>query len=318
MSYHEKICFSSADFDRQSLKRGDTHWITEKLHHPQSNFLLFWNNKFLAHDDLTIKLLDKSSAEKFNSQPLVWNFIGQLTNDNVKDATSNNIIFCAEIDQPTPIVETTHWKSLRSLGAHQSPQHANMLSYTQGLLNWHSNNQFCTQCGSSVITDSGGNALRCTNNDCSKELFPRIDPAVIVLVVHQDSCLLGRAKSWPEGMYSCLAGFVETGEDLESAVRRECFEEAGIELTNIVYRGSQPWPFPQSLMVGFHAKAKNKELTFHDGEIEDAQWYSRQQILEAVKKGELKISSSLSISYHLLEDWFNLESDSPLSQLLNI
>jgi len=225
-------------------------------------------------------------------------------------------IFGAEIIEATDITINASWQSLRSIGLLLSPEIANLLAYTQGLLNWHSSNDFCSYCGHSVNHNQAGHALICSNLDCAKEIFPRTDPAVIVLVYHEDACLLGRAASWPEKMYSCLAGFVETGEDLNAAVRREVHEESGLQLKNIQYRGSQPWPFPQSLMLGFHAEASDRALTFHDGEIQAANWYSRQQLLDAVANNELNLSSSLSISYHLIEDWFNQKSEQSLRELI--
>ncbi|MFT5451239.1 MAG: NAD+ diphosphatase, partial [Enterobacterales bacterium] len=217
---------------------------------------------------------------------------------------------------PTAECLEANWSSLRTLGLLITSEVANLLAYTQGLLNWQSNNNFCSVCASKLELKQAGHALICTKMECTKEIFPRTDPAVIVLIYNQDACLLGRAAAWPENMYSCLAGFVETGENLDAAVRREVFEESGLQLKNISYRASQPWPFPQSLMFGFHAESLSRELTFHDGEIQDARWFNRDELLDAVAKGELHLSSSLSISYHLIEDWFNQQSEIALSVLV--
>ena len=199
-----------------------------------------------------------------------------------------------------------------------TPQLFSLLLIAQGLLNWHIVNKYCTHCGSAVKTEQAGHALICINNDCAKQVFPRTDPAVIVLIYHDEACLLARSANWPETMYSCLAGFVETGEDLNSAVRREVYEESGINLISINYLGSQPWPFPQSLMLGYHAEAKSRELTFHDGEIQDAKWFTREELIAAVKNKSLYLAPSISISYHLIEDWFNQKSDIPLSEQLQM
>ena len=310
------ICFTSANFDRQALKRSDENWIAKQLTSEESLFLLFWQNKFLTNDDLNIHFLDKKSAEQYCGTQIHWKYLGEL--DVTKEDNNNPItVFGAEIIEATEITESANWQSLRAIGLQITPHDANLLAYTQGLLNWHSINRFCSHCGSAVVHKQAGHALVCSNKDCAKEIFPRTDPAVIVLVHHKDACLLGRAAIWPENMFSCLAGFVETGEDLKAAVRREIFEESGLMLSKIEYRGSQPWPFPQSLMLGFHAEANNREITFHDGELDDARWFTRQQLLDAVADGSLKLSSSLSISYHLIEDWFNQDSDKTLSEHLN-
>jgi len=316
MPIQNNICFTSANFDRQALRRSDKDWITQQLDDDNSRFLLFWKNKFLTTDELNIRFLDKSTAGQFCNSDIHWKYLGEL------DVTNNDgtavTVFGAEIIEATAITEQANWQSLRAIGLLITAHDANLLAYTQGLLNWHSANRFCSHCGSAVMHDQGGHALVCSNTDCAKEVFPRTDPAVIVLVYNEDACLLGRNNRWPEGMYSCLAGFVETGEDLKSAVRREIFEESGLFLNEITYRGSQPWPFPQSLMLGFLAEATSRELTFHDGEIDDARWFTRQQLLDAVAIKELKLSSSLSISYHLVEDWFNQQSDIPLAEHLSL
>lgn len=310
----KNVCFTAACFDRQSLKRTDDSWITQQLNDENSLFLLLWNYRFLFSDTSELSFLKKTAAEEFSKIPIEWKFLGELS--KTEDGSSPQTIFGAEITAITDKAEQANWQSLRSTGLHLPAEQANLLAYAQGLLNWHSSHQFCNYCGSGLIQTQAGHALKCSHVDCAKELFPRTDPAIIVLVYHQDACLLGRQATWPEKMYSCLAGFIETGEDIDSAVHREVFEESGLELSKINYRGSQPWPFPQSLMLGFHAEATNKELTFHDGEIQDAQWFSRHQLIEALERDELRLPSPVSISYHLIEDWFNCDNEIPLRQFL--
>ncbi|MGK7295557.1 MAG: NAD(+) diphosphatase, partial [Candidatus Wenzhouxiangella sp. M2_3B_020] len=124
---------------------------------------------------------------------------------------------------------------------------------------------------------------RCSDPDCGRTAFPRTDPAIIVLVRHptEAKCLLGRASGWPAGVYSTLAGFVEPGESLEQTVRREVYEESGVEVGEVVYLASQPWPFPSSLMVGFHARARTTEIQRHDQELEDARWFTADELRSA-------------------------------------
>lgn len=301
------ICFGSAAINRQALQRSDNDWVLLQQADKASQFLLFWDNKFLTTEDSRVHFLDKITAEKLSHHEIQWKLMGEL------DA---NTIFAAEITEVSEQTEQLHWQSLRALALQIPAQQANLLAYTQGLLNWHAANNFCSCCGASVEQKQAGHALFCSNNDCAKEIFPRTDPAVIVLIHHQDACLLGRGKNWPHKVYSCLAGFVETGESLDAAVRREIFEESGLLLGNVIFRGSQPWPFPQSLMLGFHAEAMSRELTFHDDELLDARWYNRQQLLDAIANEELILPSSLSISYHLIEAWFNQQYPTSLSQCL--
>ena len=142
--------------------------------------------------------------------------------------------------------------------------------------------------------------MTCTRERCATESFPRLDPAVIVLVTDGDRALLGRQPGWPAGRYSTIAGFVEPGESLEDAVRREVLEETGIETGAMSYQSSQPWPFPRSLMLGFRAEAKSTEIRLDDRELEDARWFHRDELAT----GSM-MPFSQSIAYRLIEEWLN-------------
>ena len=160
-------------------------------------------------------------------------------------------------------------------------------------------------CGGPTVSAQGGHIRRCQR--CDAQHFPRSDPAVIVLVTHRhprhgERCLLGRAARFPAGMYSTLAGFVEPGELIEETVRREIFEEAGIEVAEITYRSSQPWPFPASLMLGFRARAQDDTLRIDPEELVDAGWYSRGQLLDQ-ETCPIKLPNGDLIARHLIEDW---------------
>ena len=311
------ICFTSDSFDRQSLNRSNTEMILHQLEDDSSVFLLYCDSKFLINEAQNIHFMNKSEAAQYDESELQWKYLGELEISTISDTpTTKSPLFVAQITKGTPYCNQGNWQSLRKIGLFLTPQLASLLIFAQGLLNWHSVNHFCTLCGSKVKEEQLGHSLLCTNDNCSKEVFPRTDPAVIVLVYNKDACLLGRSASWSENMFSCLAGFVETGEDLDSAVRREVFEESGLKVSKINYLGSQPWPFPQSLMLGFHAETQQRELTFHDGEIQDARWFTREELIEAVKIKTLYLAPSISISYHLIEDWFNQRSDETLSELL--
>jgi NAD+ diphosphatase len=148
------------------------------------------------------------------------------------------------------------------------------------LFSWHASHRFCAGCGQATISSSGGEKRVCSH--CETEHFPRVDPAVIMLVTHGDQCLLGRNASWPPGMYSTLAGFVEPGESFEEACRREVMEESGIQIGKVSYGFSQPWPFPHSVMIGLVAEALSTEITVED-ELEDARWFSRDEILSMLE-----------------------------------
>jgi NAD+ diphosphatase len=144
--------------------------------------------------------------------------------------------------------------------------------------------------------------LRCAAE--AHQQFPRTDPAVIMMVTDGDRALLGRQASWPEGRYSTLAGFVDPGESLEEAVVREVAEETGVEVGEVSYFGNQPWPFPQSLMVGFFARARSTEIHVDGAELSDARWFTREEMKEQAESGELVLPGGISISRSLVEAWY--------------
>ncbi len=180
-----------------------------------------------------------------------------------------------------------------------SPLDGNLLAMATGLATWHATHRFCGQCGSETIADWAGHRRRC--DGCGREHFPRTDPAIIVLVTHDDRALLGRNPNWPAGFASVLAGFVEPGESLEDAVVREVKEEAGIDLEpdSVQYQSSQPWPFPASVMLGFRADASSDELAPDPDELVDACWYTREELTH----GAVGLPPALSISRRLVDDW---------------
>jgi NAD+ diphosphatase len=173
---------------------------------------------------------------------------------------------------------SAEFSDLRMAGVLMPEGDAALAGYARGLLSWHRRNGFCPACGSSAVARRGGHVRMCTNEACKIEHFPRTDPAVIVLVQDGDRCLMGRQRGWPKGLYSTLAGFVEPGETLEMAVEREIEEESGVRVTDVKYFASQPWPFPQSLMLGFTATATTRELRMDQEELEDLRWVTREEL----------------------------------------
>jgi NAD+ diphosphatase len=190
--------------------------------------------------------------------------------------------------------------SLRDVGATISDRDAGLLVTAVALANWHATHTRCPRCGEPTRVVDAGWVRRCDND--GSDHFPRSDPAIIVLI-HDggDRCLLGRQPSWPRGRYSTLAGFVEPGESLEQAVVREVKEEAGVVVGEVVYRGSQPWPFPASLMLGFEARVISGEAAVSDDELEDVRWFSRDEL----RRGDAGIPPSASIAYWLITTWLD-------------
>lgn len=205
---------------------------------------------------------------------------------------------------PLPSVEGTEPADLRMVGAQLSDRDSGLLTHAVGLENWHTTHQFCPRCGARTDLASAGHTRVCPIDE--SEHFPRVDPAVIMLVHDPDDrILLARGALWPSPRASVLAGFVEPGESLEQAVAREVHEEVSVTVQDVQYRGSQPWPLPRSLMVGFFAHAPNPEQLHPDGEeIKDARWYSRAELMQATQAGTLKLPNRVSIARQLIESWY--------------
>jgi len=189
-----------------------------------------------------------------------------------------------------------------------SPDTLGMLGQAKSLMYWHARHRFCSNCGAPSRVSAAGWRREC--DSCKAQHFPRIDPVVIMLIAHGDECLLGRQARFAPGMYSCLAGFLESGETVEDAVRREVFEEAGIRTGRVDYLASQPWPFPASLMIGCAGQALDRDLTVDKTELEDARWFSRQETNEMLAKTHpagLFCPPKLAIANLLIHAWANGE-----------
>lgn len=197
----------------------------------------------------------------------------------------------------------TQWLGLREAFGSVGQEELWLLVHAVGLAEWHHAYRHCPRCGGELHPREAGNVLRCAN--CGRDQFPRTDAAVIMLITDdEDRALLGRQPSWPEGRWSTLAGFVEPGETLEDAVRREVFEEAGVVVGEVAYAGSQPWPLPASLMLGFTGRALTADIQVDGEEIQDARWWSREDALAGAEDGSLVIPPGISISRSLITTWY--------------
>jgi NAD+ diphosphatase len=205
-------------------------------------------------------------------------------------------------EPPADLARFGELHDLHRVGAMLEQGEGSLLAYARALVTWNRSHRFCGRCGHPTEPREGGHVRGCTNAACGRDHFPRTDPAIIVLVADGDRCLLGRKSEWPDGVYSTLAGFVEPGESLSEAVAREVREESGIVVGGVRYRSSQPWPFPASLMLGFHAEARGGELCVDREELCDARWFNRREVLARHETG-LKLPSRVSIARRLIEDW---------------
>lgn len=217
--------------------------------------------------------------------------VSQLEELNADD------IFCGGLCEGAKFID------LRSIAPELLPGAAAMAATAKGVLEWHRTHRFCARCGNPSTMDEGGWRRRC--GTCDALHFPRTDPVVIMAVLDQDNVLLGRQSVWPEGMWSLLAGFMEPGETVEDAVRRETLEETGVKVGKVGYLASQPWPFPTNLMIGCQAKALTRKITVDATELEDAQWISRakMQVIMEDRHPKIRPPRLGAIARSILLDW---------------
>ena len=221
-------------------------------------------------------------------------------------------VFTTEIeaDAPPPLADGAEFADLRLVAGLLPHEEAGLLAYARAMVSFRHRHRFCGSCGAPTRPQRAGRMMVCTNEGCATEFFPRVDPAIIVLVTQGDRTLLGRQAGWPAGRYSTIAGFVEPGESLEDAVRREVFEETGIVAGATIYQSSQLWPFPRSLMLGFRAEALSTDIHLGDEELEDARWFSRAEIAA----GTPLLPFPQSIAFRLIEEWYDADSARPLAE----
>jgi NAD+ diphosphatase len=298
--------FAGPYLDRVAHMRQEPGWFDAALADPRSRAVPVWNTRSLVSDTDPPRavLLDVSAVPQAlrDSEHLI--LLGRFGGVHC---------FAFELDAaalPTPDAGTS-FQDLRLLASRLPAEEAGVLGYARAMVAWRSRHRFCGNCGTATISSRGGHARVCTNAGCRLEQFPRIDPAIIVLVSDGERALLGRQATWPPGRYSTIAGFVEPGESLEDAVAREVLEETGVHTADIHYHSSQPWPFPASLMLGFTARAASTEILRRDAELEDAAWFSR----EAIGTGAIVLPPRQSISYALIEHWFDAAAPVPLREI---
>ena len=211
-----------------------------------------------------------------------------------------NPCFATDLDgAEPPQLAGGSFEDLRALSPLLPSADAGLLGYARAMVSWRQRHRFCGNCGAPTRASKGGHVASCSSASCGAEQFPRIDPAIIVLISDGDRVLLGRQASWPAKRYSTIAGFVEPGESLEDAVRREVLEETGVEVDTVRYHSSQPWPFPASLMLGFTARAVSTTVQLNDAELEDARWFTRADL----DSGTVLLPPSQSISFQLIGHW---------------
>lgn len=303
------LALSRSTVDRAARRRSEPDLITELLADPFTSVLHLRGDRVPVLDDGNGPrlVLGPGPAKPMADQIAI--FLGEdgagrphvlLAGPAPSDQVADAPVADQRVDDGDGRVR---WASLREVGALLDDTGAGLFTTAVALANWHLTHPRCSRCGQPSAVSSAGWSRTCPA--CSAEHFPRTDPAVIMAVVDDDDrILLGHQAVWPAKRFSTLAGFVEPGESLEAAVRREVLEESGIEVDEVSYLGSQPWPFPASIMLGFRAHAATTKVNVDGTELADAQWWTREALGIDIATGELILPPKVSIARRLIEHWY--------------
>ena len=291
------IHYADDTIDRIAVRREDQAWLDERLRAATTRFVAVASGRHPI-----------SGADTEARRPCYLgasDIEGSLPGEPILLGVQENVAYFAVdvTDAPPTLPARVTLLRLRDVITDLGHADSAVLAYASALVHWHRTHWFCGACGQPTTSVRGGHVRRCAGAACRREHFPRTDPAVITLVIDGDRCLLARRRDWAPGRRSTVAGFVEPGETLEHTVAREVFEEVGVRVGEVRYRGSQPWPFPQSLMLGFWAVAKSTEITVDGDEIAEADWYTPDRIQADTAAGALILPPFDSISRRLVDDW---------------
>jgi NAD+ diphosphatase len=318
MKHAETVTFGGAGFERAGEWRADVAKLAGFLEDDATRVLPVWRGKPLICGEGADQLQFLSPAhavfEVAKEAPVflgLENDIAHFAQDVsawVPEAADLSKVgaFIDDSEQRHPALpDDQRFAELRRIMTRLSPRDAELAAMSVGVFAWHRNHKFCAKCGARSEISTGGWQRSCPT--CNAQHFPRTDPVVIMLITHGNKVLIGRSPGWPEGMYSLLAGFMEPGETIEAAVRREVFEETAVKVGEVGYLASQPWPFPSSLMIGCYGYATSTEITIDPKEIEDAIWVTREEIMDAWanKTSTLIAARKGAIAHFLIKNWLS-------------
>ncbi|QLQ38401.1 NAD(+) diphosphatase [Micromonospora robiginosa] len=297
------VAYGGGWLDRAAALRGDAAWLAERLSDPGSVVLPLWRDRCLVDAGRALVRPAAVDAGEVLAAADQTVFLG---------LDAGRAVFAADLsgregDEACALAGASEAVDVRALVGGLEPAEAAVQAYAKGLLHWHRGQRFCGTCGAATVAGTGGHTRSCAGAGCGRLLFPRIEPAVIMLVEapgEPERCLLARHRGAAEDSWSTLAGFVEIGESLEDAVRRELDEEAGVAVGEVTYQGSQAWPFPAGLMVGFRATAVSTRVRVDGDEVVEARWFTRAELRDRVAAGRL-LGRIDSIDRHLLGSWLD-------------
>jgi NAD+ diphosphatase len=301
------IPFAGNPLNRASEKRTDSNWIESRRRDPSSLLLPMWHlEPFLLGPEksgtpIELGLIRPGVADSLAGAGAACIFLG-LDRDRA--------VFALDVSETTdpanvgPLAGLGYFRDARMAAQLVSIKDAAILGQAKALIDWHQRHGFCPRCGAPTkMMDAGWRRL-C--GKCNAEHFPRVDPVVIMLATYGETCLVGRGTQFPPGMFSALAGFVEPGETIEEAVRRELMEEASVKVGEVTYYATQPWPFPSSLMIGCFAKAESRDVKVDENELSEVRWIERtvaRELIEGKPVDGLRVPPPLAIAHHLIKTW---------------
>ena len=313
--------YAGCRLERASTLRKNPDWVAERFADPNSRILPVWRNRNLV----------ATAVNNRESPTLVALPCGHSTGtlNDLRETVflgidSGRALFASDLSELSQaeskrMAGKAEFLDLRRVGPSMSTDQAALAAYARSALRWHRYSRYCGHCGAQSESRHGGHLRVCSNSSCGREIYPRTDPAVIMLVEQRPigdsppTCLLANHHRSPAGSYSTLAGFVEPGESLEDAVAREVFEEVGVRLSSISYQDSQPWPFPASIMLGFRAVAETTDIEIDPTEIGDARWFTLDEISKFGEWGDpaakRRLSPKDSIARSLIDSWMRDAAD---------
>jgi NAD+ diphosphatase len=299
------IPFTGNPLDRAAEKRLDAAWLESKRRDPSSLVLPMWRLQPLllgpqrSAAQPALGLLRPEIADAIAGPDAPCIFLG---------LDGEQAVFALDVSQADdpgtapPLAALGHFREARAAAQMVSARDGAIIGQAKALLDWHQRHGFCPRCGAPTQMMDAGYRRLC--GKCNAEHFPRVDPVVIMLAIHDQACLIGRNKQFPPGLFSALAGFVEPGETIEEAVRRELMEEAAVKVGEVTYHATQPWPFPSSLMIGCFAQAHSRQVKADENELAEVRWLERRvarELLEGKKIDGLNLPPPIAIAHHLIK-----------------
>lgn len=288
-----------SDLDRCSEQRTDEAWLSSL--HAEADWIPVWRYRGVV----TPEGIRRFAFDELLETPNDPIFLG-------KDRSTDKAVFCFDASHNDSLAERHRFADLRGALPVLTTTDGALLAYARAMVYWQRQHRHCGRCGAKTVNRTAGHVRYCES--CETEHYPRSDPSMLCLVKDpEDRALLGRKPEWPKPLFSVLAGFAEPGETMEDCVAREIWEEARVRVTGTKYLLSQPWPFPASVLFGYHATSDGEEPETEQDELAEARWFSRQDLAAGLMAGELHLPPRFTLSRFLISEWF-AESGAPLEE----